>query len=73
MGPQKGTTDDLATLSELDETSLIEELHHRYKRNVIYVSICNHHKSSKFFNTFLFLFSNKMVVIRAGIHKLLVR
>ena len=28
---------------------------------------------SKISNTFLFLFSNKMMVIRAGIHKLLVR
>ena len=30
-------------------------------------------KWSKFFNTFLFLFSNKMLVFRAGIHKMLAR
>ena len=28
---------------------------------------------SKILNTFLFLFSNKMLVIKAGIHKILVR
>ena len=32
-----------------------------------------HGKCSKISNTFLFLFSNKMLVIRAGIHKMLVR
>ena len=30
-------------------------------------------KCSKNSNTFLFLFSNKMLVFRAGIHKMLVR
>ena len=30
-------------------------------------------KCSKILNTFLVLFSNKMLVIRAGIHKMLVR
>ena len=30
-------------------------------------------ENSKISNTFLFLFSNKMVVIRAGTHKMLVR
>ena len=30
-------------------------------------------KCSKILNTFLFLFSNKMLVIRAGIHKMHVR
>ena len=30
-------------------------------------------KCSKISNTFLFLFSNKMLVLRAGIHKMLVR
>ena len=30
-------------------------------------------KFSKILNTFLFLFSNKMEVIRAGIHKMCVR
>ena len=30
-------------------------------------------KCSKILNTFLFLFSNKMLVFRAGIHKFLVR
>ena len=30
-------------------------------------------KCSKISNTFLFLFSNKMLVFRAGIHKFLVR
>ena len=30
-------------------------------------------KCSKNLNTFLFLFSNKMLAIRAGIHKMLVR
>ena len=44
MGPQKGTTHDLAILSDLDESTLIDELHHRYKKNVIYVS---HHGQLK--------------------------
>ena len=35
-------------------------------------SICNG-KFSKISNTFLFLFSNKILVIRARIHKMLVR
>ena len=30
-------------------------------------------KHSKILNTFLFLFSNKMLVFRAGFHKMLVR
>ena len=30
-------------------------------------------KYSKILKTFLFLFSNKMLVLRAGIHKMLVR
>ena len=30
-------------------------------------------KCSKISNTFLFLYSNKIILIRAGIHKLLVR
>ena len=30
-------------------------------------------KCSKILNTFLFLFSNKMLVFRAGIHQMLVR
>ena len=30
-------------------------------------------KCSKILNTFLFLFSNKMLLIKAGIHKMLVR
>ena len=34
---------------------------------------CPYCKCSKILNTFLFLFSNKMLVIGAGIHKLLVR
>ena len=29
--------------------------------------------SAKILNTFLYLFSNKMYVVRAGIHKMLVR
>ena len=33
----------------------------------------NYGKCSKISNTFLFLFSNKMLVFRAGIHKFLVR
>jgi len=32
-----GTIDDLATLSELDENSLMEELHARYNKDIIYV------------------------------------
>lgn len=39
MGPPKGSTDDLAKLESLDESSLIEELHQRYKRDVIYTYI----------------------------------
>ena len=33
----------------------------------------NYGKYSKIFNTFLFLFSNEMLVIKAGIHKMLAR
>ena len=33
-----GTVDDLATLSQLDETVLLNELRARYDRNIIYVS-----------------------------------
>ena len=32
-----GSIDDLATLSELDENSLMEELQTRYKKDIIYV------------------------------------
>jgi len=32
-----GTIDDLATLSELNENSLMEELHARYNKDIIYV------------------------------------
>ena len=32
-----------------------------------------YHKCSKILNTFLVLFSNKLLVFRAGIHKMLVR
>jgi len=32
-----GSTDDLATLSELEETSLMQELQARYNKDVIYV------------------------------------
>ena len=39
MGPQKGSTNDLATLNDLDESTLIDELLHRYRKHVIYVSI----------------------------------
>ena len=38
-----------------------------------YVRWVKYSKRSKILNTFLFLFSNKMLVFRAGIHKLLVR
>ena len=34
---------------------------------------CKYHKCSKILNNFLFLFSKMMLVIRAGIHKMLVR
>ena len=42
------------------------------------LSICDtgkkiYGKCSKILNAFLFLFSNKMLVFRAGIHKMLVR
>jgi len=33
-----GSVDDLATLSELDENSLMEELQARYNKDVIYVT-----------------------------------
>ena len=33
----------------------------------------NYSKCSKISNTFLILFSNKMLIFRAGIHKILVR
>ena len=32
-----GKTDDLATLSELEENSLLEELQARYNKDIIYV------------------------------------
>jgi len=32
-----GSTDDLATLSELEENSLMQELQARYNKDVIYV------------------------------------
>lgn len=35
----RGDTDDLATLSNLEEKSLLEELKARYGKNKIYVSI----------------------------------
>ena len=35
--------------------------------------IADYGKCSKISNTFLFLFSNKMLIFRAGIHKMLVR
>ena len=36
--------------------------------------ICLHFgKCSKIMNTFLFLFSNEMLVFRAGVHKMLLR
>ena len=38
-----------------------------------YFIIMMYDKCSKFSNTFLFLFSNKMLVIRAGTHTMLVR
>jgi hypothetical protein len=39
MGPPKKSTDDLASLPDLDDTILLEELHHRYRRDFIYVSL----------------------------------
>lgn len=39
MGPPKRGTDDLATLPDLDDTILLEELHHRYRRDLIYTYI----------------------------------
>ena len=41
---------------------------HQLMVNFTYYSKC-----SNFSNTFLFLFSNKMLVIRAGIHKIIFR
>ena len=38
MDPRRGETDDLATLSRLDETILLEELRCRYAKDIIYVS-----------------------------------
>jgi len=35
MGPN---TDDLARIGELDDTALLEELHRRFRRDIIYVS-----------------------------------
>ena len=37
------------------------------------IDLSKYGKCSKISNTFLFLFSNKMLVFRAGIHNLLVR
>ncbi|KAL4217849.1 hypothetical protein ACF0H5_022588 [Mactra antiquata] len=39
MGPHKGNPDDLASLGELDDTILVEELHQRYNRDFIYTYI----------------------------------
>ncbi|XP_060551419.1 myosin-IIIb-like [Ruditapes philippinarum] len=39
MGPPKKSTDDLASLPDLDDTILLEELHHRYRRDFIYTYI----------------------------------
>lgn len=38
MAGRKGETDDLATLSRLDEATLLEELRVRYSKDKIYVS-----------------------------------
>ena len=50
---------------------------YKYNFNMTYgsstVSNFSYDKCSKISNTFLFLFSNKMLVFRAGIHKSLVR
>ena len=32
-----------------------------------------YNKCSKIFNAFLFLFSNEILIVRAGIHKMLIR
>ena len=43
MDPARGKTDDLAALSRLDETILLEELRCRYAEDKIYVSpVCFH-------------------------------
>ncbi len=38
MAARKGTMDDLAQLSKLDEATLLEELRFRYSKDKIYVS-----------------------------------
>ena len=38
----RGETDDLATLSRLDENILLEELRSRYSKDRIYVSLYAH-------------------------------
>ena len=44
-----------------------------FKQFLNQITTCINGKCSKISNTFLFLFSNKALVFRAGIHKMLVR
>lgn len=39
MEPGTGLVNDLATLSDLDENILLEELRARYNKDIIYVSM----------------------------------
>ena len=50
-----------------------KESHQSIKQISIKLFCDGYGKCSKISNTFLFLFSNKMLVFRAGIHKFLVR
>ena len=45
----------------------------KYLEIVLVLSLNYYDKCSKMLYTFFFLFSNEMLVIRAGIHKILVR
>ena len=45
----------------------------RFTYNIVANILIEYSRCSKISNTFLFLFSNEMLVFRAGIHKMLVR
>ena len=54
-----------------DLKNKVNTMHHPKKKSALWYAFYG--KCSKIFNTFLFLFLNKMLVIRAGLQKLLVR
>ena len=59
----------LLTMRDQDKSN---QLPNRYKTKDTYLKLCQNYIHMNL-NTFIFLFSNIMLVIRAGIHKLLAR